>query len=75
MSKQTVHFLVPDTSDVHMMDFNAGGKFIREEISGIRIPLKFATKQMPDGKIFIIGGYRLNQGKIEPLRSCYALND
>ena len=30
---------------------------------------------MPDGKIFIIGGYRLNQGKIEPLRCCYALND
>ena len=70
----TVHFLQPDTSEIFLMDLSSG-KFVRESITGARVPSKFATSQTPDGNIFMVGGCRMNQGKVEPIRSCIRINE
>jgi len=36
--------MMPDSQDMYIMDFNSGGKFGKEQIEGMRFPLKFSTK-------------------------------
>ena len=71
-----VFYLQPDSNDMFIMDMSMSPlKFIREKIQGSRIPFKFATQQTPDGKIFMIGGFNVNQGLASPVSSCVMIDE
>lgn len=40
------------------MDFKKG-QFAKEQVVGVRIPFKCSTQMTSDGKIYMVGGYRL----------------
>ena len=51
-------------------------RFSREEIQGsYRVPHKASTQLTSDGNIYLVGGYRLENGEIQALRECVSLND
>ena len=41
-NKDTLFYLKPDSTDIYLMDFKVN-KFIKEQITGIRVPYKAST--------------------------------
>ena len=56
------------------MDFKKG-RFVKEQIKGTRVPFKFSTQMTSDGKIYMVGGYRLENSEQVPIRECVRIND
>ena len=46
--------------DIYLMDHKRN-QFFKEQVQGVRFPIKFSTLQTSDGCIYMIGGYRMGQ--------------
>ena len=73
-NKDTLFYMRPDTTDIFLMDFKLG-RFVKEQIQGLRIPFKASTQLTSDGNIYVVGGYKLERGEPQALRECVQINE
>lgn len=73
--RDALFYLKPDSFDIFLMDFKQN-RFVKEQVTGVKIPYKCSSIMTSVGKIYLIGGYAMEQGYSEPqiLRQCVQLD-